>query len=444
MVLSVHLKFKLKKSFFEGNMIDRLKPKSEFDKNVITLMTGTTIAQTIPIAISPILTRLYTPQDFGVFAFFLAITAIFGSIANARYELAIMLPKKDEDAINIFALGFIISTIISFLILILIVLFNEYFVELLGNKEIGMWLYFLPITVFLSGLWNNLNYFNNRKKQYKDLAKATIIKSIVLATVQLSIGSIKSGAAGLISGHIVSQFFANTKLLSNILKNKVLVSKISKSKVRAAAKRYINFPKFSIWGVFANKLSHNLTSILISAFYSITTLGFYSLVQRLLGIPSSIIGQSIGQVFFQQGTEEKRKTGIAIKTFNNTVKKLIIIGFPSFSVLFFIAEDLFAFIFGEEWRATGTYAQIVIPLFFIRFISSSVSSIIIIFEKQKIGFYMDLILLLSATGLLLYSSFNSFEFNKFLYLFSTVLSLEYLFFLIYYKKLSSRGNSKQY
>ena len=145
-------------------MIDKLKPKSEFNKNVITLMTGTTIAQAIPIAISPILTRLYTPQDFGVFAFFLAITAIFGSIANARYELAIMLPKKDEDAINIFALGFIISTIISFLILVLVVLFNEYFVKLLGKKEIGIWFYFLPITVFLSGLWNNLNYFNNRKK----------------------------------------------------------------------------------------------------------------------------------------------------------------------------------------------------------------------------------------------------------------------------------------
>ena len=206
-------------------MIDKLKPKSEFNKNVITLMTGTTIAQAIPIAISPILTRLYTPQDFGVFAFFLAITAIFGSIANARYELAIMLPKKDEDAINIFALGFIISTIISFLILVLVVLFNEYFVKLLGNKEIGIWFYFLPITVFLSGLWNNLSYFNNRKKQYKDLAKATIIKSIVIAIVQLSIGFIKGGAAGLISGQIVSQFFANTKLLSNIVKNKFLVSR---------------------------------------------------------------------------------------------------------------------------------------------------------------------------------------------------------------------------
>ena len=90
-------------------MINKLKPKSEFSRNVLTLMTGTTIAQAIPIAISPILTRIYTPEDFGILALFVAISTIFGSIANGRYELAIMLPKKDEDAINIFALGFIVN-----------------------------------------------------------------------------------------------------------------------------------------------------------------------------------------------------------------------------------------------------------------------------------------------------------------------------------------------
>ena len=97
-------------------MIQRLKPKSEFSKNVLTLMTGTTIAQAIPIAISPILTRIYTPEDFGVLALFVAITSIFGSIANGRYELAIMLPKKDENAINIFALGLIITFSMSFIL----------------------------------------------------------------------------------------------------------------------------------------------------------------------------------------------------------------------------------------------------------------------------------------------------------------------------------------
>lgn len=413
-------------------MINKLKPKSEFSKNVLTLMTGTTIAQAIPIAISPILTRIYTPQDFGVFALFVAISVIFGSIANGRYELAIMLPKKDEDAINIFALGFIITVAMSLLLLILVIAFHDYFLSLLNNEEIGAWLYFVPITVFFTGFWNILNYFNNRKKQYKDIAKAIIIKSIILAVVQLSIGFIKQGAAGLISGQILSQMFANMQLLKNILKDKFLLSKISRLKVIALAKRYKDFPKYSMWAILANALSQNLTNILISSFYSIATLGFYSLVQRVLGVPSSLIGSSIGQVFFQQATKEKHQTGKAVKTFNATVKKLIIIGLPAFGILFFIVEDLFAFVFSEEWKIAGTYSKILIPLFFIRFVSSTLSGILIVFEKQKNELIINIFLISTSMIMILFFK----NFMDFLYYFSIYMSVNYLAFLFYYKKVA--------
>lgn len=420
-------------------MLTKLKPKSEFSRNVLTLMTGTTIAQAIPIAISPILTRIYTPEDFGVFALFIAITAIFGSIANGRYELAIMLPKKDEDAINIFALGFIITIAISLLLLILVVAFHDYFLSLLNNEEIGLWLYLVPITVFFTGVWNILNYFNNRKKQYKDIAKATIIKSIILAIVQLSIGFVKQGAAGLISGQILSQMFANMQLLKNILKNKLLLSKISRLKVIALAKRYKDFPKYSMWAILANTLSQNLTNILISSFYSIATLGFYSLVQRVLGMPSSLIGSSIGQVFFQQATQEKQQTGKAVKTFNATVKKLIIIGLPAFGILFFIVEELFAFVFGEEWRVAGTYAQIVIPLFFIRFIVATVSNINNIFELQKLALTWQIVLLILSVGCLYVGNVYFEKFEDFLILFTSVISLHYLLLFVIVIRVSRKG-----
>jgi len=410
-------------------VINKLKPKSEFGRNVLTLMTGTTVAQAIPIAISPILTRIYTPEDFGVLALFVAITSIFGSIANGRYELAIMLPKKDEDAINIFALGFIITSIISLVLLILVVVFNNYFTKLLNNDQISAWLYFVPIAVFFTGLWNILNYFNNRKKQYKDLAKATIIKSIVTAIVQLSFGFFKSGATGLISGQILSQLFANTKLLSSIVKDEILLSKISKVKIIALAKRYKDFPQYSMWAGLANTLSQNLTNILISTFYSMSTLGFYSLVNRVLGAPSSLIGNSIGQVFFQQAAKERQQTGKATKTFNSTVKKLFIIGVPSFGLLFFIVGDLFAFVFGEEWRIAGTYAQIVMPLFFIRFIVSPVTMMNVIFKKNNIGLYWQIGLLILHVSIIYFSHLMSYSFESYLYLMVIVISLHYLLIL---------------
>ncbi len=410
-------------------MIQKLKPKSEFSRNVLILMTGTTIAQAIPIAISPILTRIYTPEDFGVFALFIAITSIFGSIANGRYELAIMLPKKDEDAINIFALGFIITCVISLFLLLIIVLFNDYITILLKNKDIGVWLYFIPITVFFTGLWNILNYYNNRKKQYKDLAKATIIKSITTAIIQLSVGFIKQGAIGLISGQIISQFFANTKLLKNILKDKILISRISKVKIIALAKKYKDFPKYSMWAGLANTSSTNFTNILISSFYSVVTLGFYSLVQRVLGMPSSLIGNAIGQVFFQQAIKEKQETGKATVSFNNTIKKLSIIGFPAFTVLFFIIEDLFAFVFGEEWRIAGTYAQIVIPLFFIRFVVSPLTIMNVIFEKNHVGMYWQFSMLAVNIIVIYISNILNYTFVDYLYLITLFMSLEYLLIL---------------
>ena len=417
-------------------MLNKLKPKSEFSRNVLTLMTGTTIAQAIPIAISPILTRLYTPEDFGVVGLFGAISGIFGAIATGKYELAIMLPKKDEDAINIFALGLIITAILTFVLLILVILFASNIAILLDNEEIGFWLYFIPISVFFTGIFNLLNYFNNRKKNYKDIANAIIIKSIVSAVIQLSIGFIKDGVTGLISGNLSAQVFANMRLFKNIIKDKVLISKIKRVKIIALAKRYKDFPKFTMWAGLANILSRNLTNILISIFYGISTLGFYGLVQRVLGMPSALIGNSISQVFYQQATKEKQETGKAVKSFNSTVKKLIILAVPSFGILFFIVEDLFAFVFGEEWRMAGTYAQIVVPLFFIRFISSTVSMINVVFEQQKIGLYINILLLIGSLGSFCISNILVLKFNDFLYIFTLILSIEYIIFFIYYYKLS--------
>jgi len=385
-------------------MINRLKPKSEFNRNVLTLMTGTTIAQAIPIAISPILTRVYTPEDFGLLALFVAITSIFGSIANGRYELAIMLPKKDEDAINIFALGFIIASVISLILLFLIIIFHNYFVELLNNKEIGLWLYFVPIAVFFTGIYNILNYFNNRKKYYKDIANATIIKSIITAIIQLSVGFLKGGASGLIGGQLVSQMFANMKLFKNILKDKLLISKVSKIKIIALAKRYKDFPKFTLWAGLANTLSVQFTNILISSFFSVATLGFYSLVQRVLGIPASLIGNSIGQVFFQEASAEKQKTGTSINSFKSTLKKLILLSMIFFPILYFIVSDIFVIVFGENWILAGKYAQILTPLIAIQFVVSPMTAINQIYMKNKNVMYWQFGLL-TIYILILYISF---------------------------------------
>ncbi|ENM3968826.1 oligosaccharide flippase family protein, partial [Vibrio cholerae] len=107
-------------------MIKNLMPKSKYARNILTLITGTTIAQAIPILIAPILTRIYTPEDFGVLALFVAITSIFGAISNGRYELAIMLPIEDDDAINVSAIGLLIATALSVVLIFPAIFLNDY------------------------------------------------------------------------------------------------------------------------------------------------------------------------------------------------------------------------------------------------------------------------------------------------------------------------------
>jgi len=388
-------------------------------------MTGTTVAQAIPILISPLLTRIYSPEDFGQLALFMSLASIFGSIVNGRYELAIMLPRKDEDAMNIFVLGLVISSFISIMLLILIVLFHYKIVLLLNNNQIGNYLYFIPVSVFLIGLFNSLSYYNSRKKYFKDIAKATIIKSLILSSIQIVIGFFYNGALGLISGEVISRLSANGKLFLNMTKEKKIFHNISKIKIYALMKRYKNLPRFSVFATLANTSTFNIVNIYISMFFSLSLLGYYSLVQRVLGTPMSLIGTAISNVFFREATSEKQRTGVAIHTFLSTIKKSILISLPLFIILFFTIETIFEIVFGEEWRVAGEYAKILIPMFFIRFVIVTVSLLETVMERQKVFMLFNIVLFLTTFMCIVYASFFHIEFKMFLQMISMSIGSTY-------------------
>jgi len=409
-------------------MINKLKPKSEFSRNVLTLMTGTTVAQAIPIAVSPILTRIYTPEDFGVFALFIAITAIFGSVVSGKYELAIMIPKKDEDAINIFVLGCIITCLISLILLIIIVLFNDFFTMILNNDEISSWLYFIPLAVLFSGLFNVLNYFNNRKKYYYDLRNATIIKSMVLAIVQLSIGFLRTGATGLITGSIISNMFANIKLFKNITKDKILISKVSKKQMIELAKKYKNFPKYNLPSTLADAVVQQLPFLLIPKIFSLSISGYFSLSQKLISLPSSLIAKSISQVYYQKISENINNNIKNINILISTIKKLILIALPISIFIFLFASDLFRIIFGESWILSGEIAKYLSLIFFITFIVSTLSITLVAYESLKKLANWQYLYLISSLTFYLICYYYKFTFEKFLFYF---VIHEYIMYMIY-------------
>ena len=408
--------------------------KSEFNVNVLTLMTGTTIAQAIPIAITPILTRLYTPQDFGVLALFIAITSILGSAASGRYELAIMLTKKDEDTINVAALSFLIVLCFSIILLISVLFFNKQIADLLNNQDISFWLYFVPFVVLMTGFFKILYLLNLQKKLYKSIAKIKVYKSTVISVVQLGIAFIKSGATGLIMGQIISHIFSNYQLVKSI-QQKYDLKKTKVTQIKLLAKRFVNFPKFSLPAIIANNLALNLINFFSTIFFSVTTLGFYYLANMFLSIPSAITGSSIAEVFFKEASDEKKKTGKCIIAFNKVFIRSMLISIVFFAITIFIVEDLFSLVFGENWRIAGTYAKYLTPLFAVQFVVSSFSSIDSIMEKQNFYLFFNIVLL--TTVLLVFFFAGSLEFKTFLKIYSLFILLVYLFYGFILKKIAN-------
>lgn len=405
------------------------KVKSSFARNILILLTGSSIAQAIPIAITPILTRLYTPNDFGVLAIFVALTTILGSIVSGRYELAIILPEDDDEALNVAAVGFLITTIISIVTLFFVLIFNNQISLLLGNVDIKYWLYLVPFSIFFIGCFNVLNYFNTRMKLYRNIAVANVNKSIVLSSIQVSVGFLHKGAAGLIIGQFLSLVMSNYKLLRSILGKHNIVGAVNVNDMKRAAIKYQNFPKYSTGAILANTLSYQLLGILISSFYSLATLGFYSLVQRVMGMPSSLIGTAVSQVYFNQANAQKNELGHCNDIFKNVVKKLSLISFLIFIPAYFFIKPIFIFVFGEKWGVAGEYAQILIPFFAVRFVVAVVTITNSIFEKQKISLVWQIFLLIISMLSIFSAKYFDWGFTLFLKVWVFLMVINYLILL---------------
>ena len=412
-------------------MIDRFKPQSEFSRNVLTLMTGTTIAQAIPIAISPILTRIYTPEDFGVFALYMSVASILSVVATGRYELAIMLPEDDEDAINIVALSVAISFLVSVLVLLVVFVFNAQITALLGNPEISQWLYFVPFTVLLTGVYQSFNYWLNRGKQYKQLATSRVVQSGTTASTNLCMGFGGFGSSGLITSGIVGQGVATAMLGRMVWKNdRNKLKQIKKTTILSVAKRYIQFPKFDVLASLLNVFSYQVIPILFNALFNATIAGYYYLTQRILGLPITFISSAISDVFREEASRSFKKYGNAKHIYKETFKKLFFLSLIPSIILYFFAVDIFVTVFGQEWYRAGEYVQILTPMFFIKFISSPLSFMLYIGEKQKINIYMQLLFAISI--------FCSFLINDNAYDVLKTISILFSFIYIYYLYISAQ------
>lgn len=417
--------------------------KSEFSRNVLTLFSGTTIAQIIPFIVSPILTRIYGPEDFGLLALYTAVYTLISIVATMQYESAIMLPKQDVDAINIVALCLKINIFISLTSLLICILFNEQIAIWVGDIRLAPWLYLVPFSVFISGLYNTLNYWNSRKKQYKRLAIRTVTQSFTTAFVKLTMGLAGALNSGLISGTIIGQTTATSVLTWLTLKeDKKLLNKVNKYRTNVNARIYKNFPKYTAWQGFFDMFNSTGTAIIITTILGSGTLGLYSFTLSLLQKPLQLIGSSISQVYYQKASELHNVGNNIWKITKKLILRLLFIAIIVYTPVAIIGPKLFSFVFGKDWAEAGVYAQLMLPWLVIRFILSPITSSVNIMGKQKAFFSLTLIINVLFPLILYYCLRINISFSISLFVVSLITSIYFsiIIFWIRYLLINERDN----
>jgi len=368
--------------------------KSSFASDAIKLATGLGVAQAIRLLAAPIIARLYSPDDLGLLTLFLSIISIISVVACLRYEQAILLPKDNHQASNLFAVSLLSTVAISILIVPIVLFVGPYFTSLINAPDLLPYLVLVPPAVLFGGIYLALNYWTSREKKFGRLSTNRVINSVVGTGTQVGAGAAGLANAGSLIGAFVLGSFVSTSVLGGqTLRDdwSLLRKNIHRKDMLLSMIRYKKFPLFGIWSALLNSLSWQLPAFLLSAFFSTSVVGFYGMANRLLRIPMNFIGNSIAQVFFQRAAIAKNDGSLAIIV-ENTFRRLVNYSLIPLLLLAFIGRDLFVIVFGEVWAEAGVYVQILSIWTFFWFISSPLSTLFSVLEKQELGLRINMVL----------------------------------------------------
>jgi O-antigen/teichoic acid export membrane protein len=406
-------------------------------KNVFILFSGFSVAQLIPLLATIALTRIFTKEQFGIFFIYSSLCSILSMVISLKLELAIVLPKKNEDGKTLFLTSLLTSFILSFIAFLIIILFFDHINAILGEKNIGFLLYFLPLSLLFLGITQSCTYWFNRNNNFKSISIARIAKSSSSSVMQIGLGLLSFLRYGLVTGLISGQFVSAAYSLYVSFKNMVIEKKdLSFQKVFQLLKKYKSVPIYNTSVAVSNAISNHLPIFLLTAFYSIEMTAIYGLANRIIATPLSLVGQSVEQVLYNEATKRYNKGESLRKLVISSYKKLTKLAIIPFIILLFTAPFLFSFFFGIEWKLAGTFSQILIPWLFLGFLNYPLSYIITVVNKQSSLLVYNIILLIFRFIALYvgYKYFNSIIYSISLY--ALVGVVFNIFLLIYIIKIS--------
>src|SRR6266404_5681692 len=241
------------------------RAKGKFISNVLTLMTGNGLSQLINIAGTLVLARLFAPDAFGSFALFVTLVSFLSALGGGRYELAIMLPEKDEEAANVLFLAVLVLTGVAGVSLLTVALFHTPIARLLGDDRLNLWLWAAPLALFINGFYQVQGVWFGRMKRFRRVATARVFQSSGTVLGQLGLLVVHPGGFALVGGWIIGQSIGTLFLVSQLLycDGRFLWRARDWAVLREAVGRYRNFPIYKAPHSFVSNASSQLVVVFL-------------------------------------------------------------------------------------------------------------------------------------------------------------------------------------
>lgn len=365
-----------------GKRIRRILSVDEIARSISVLVGGTVLAQGLLFISAPLLTRLYTPEDFGVLAVYSSVLAILSDIAGLRYNFAIPLPASDREGASLVVVSTAAVTLIAAIVLV-IGLYIEGIFEVAGLSAVQSYWYFLPLGVAGSGYYSTLNYWAIREKNFPTIARTRMSQAGASALTQIGLGVIGLGPAGLLTGHLIGTTAGIRRLAASIRRHGEIFRTVSFTTIVDSAVRYIRFPLVSTWGTLMNSAGLYVPAIALASIYGPTVAGWFALADRIVRLPLTLVGNSAAQVYVGEAAETMRRNPNRMRPlFKSFAIRLAGVGaIPAVTIALF-GPDLFQVMFGADWSTSGIFAQALVLAFFLRLVASPLSQTLSVLERQ--------------------------------------------------------------
>ena len=383
--------------------------QKKFIRNVMVVASGTAMAQLVTMLFSPIITRIYGPEIYGVFGVYISLVTIFLPIVALTYPIATVLPKSEEEAKRLVRLSVLLTTLLSLGMLIIILFFGNALTSLLNVQVLAPYLLLIPLMMFFEGFFQIMNQWLIRTKQFQVKARMAVVQSLTVNSSHAVLGIIYPYSSTLIIvGTLGKGFYALLLVWGSGIKIrfksffKSMKSSGNIQELKEVANKYSDFPKYRSPQVFIHGLSEGLPILMLTTFFGPAAAGFYAIGNRVLATPTSLIGNAIGDVFYPRIVEGAHKGERITKLLLKANLLLALIGVIPFGTIILFGPWIFSLIFGEAWHTAGIYASwLSLWSYFILISRPTIKTLQVIGEQKFHLYFTIMTIILRTIGLLI-------------------------------------------